>query len=302
MSPAAIFGPALHRRFPVAVLALTLPVVLPGQPPERVLCERGFLRIVSPDAPEMSPDQCRAVANETMNAWRFDAAQKRWPDPGRFETAPLTLELLSVGRMKSEHPGLYGFARGRDLMVVSLAVLDRPFAKGTLAHEIAHIQAKRAMGRQSEKRLVPGYFIEGHGNGLGRAYRENLRIADHAYDAHMAARIVKMTPAQASAILSGDNSGSAARKDGDAVEAMGIFFVEYLRVRYRGSGIADVIPRMSRVFEAVGRGETYESAFERQFGEPVGRVVSEIIDFMRRTESAPARRLKGTLYEQFVSS
>ena len=60
---------------------------------------------------------------------------------------PLTLRLLSVDRMKAEHAGVLGYAKGRDLFVVSASVLNDPFANGTLAHELAHIQAKRALAR-----------------------------------------------------------------------------------------------------------------------------------------------------------
>jgi hypothetical protein len=63
-----------------------------------------------------------------------------------------------------------------------------------------------------------------------------------------------------------------------------------------------VIPRISRIFELLGRGEIFDSAFKREFGEPVGRVISEIVSFMKRTESDPAERLKGTLYEEFSAT
>jgi hypothetical protein len=60
-----------------------------------------------------------------------------------MEADRLKLRLLSVSRMKEEHPGLFGFARGRNLFVVSLVVLTEATAQGTVAHEIGHIQAAR---------------------------------------------------------------------------------------------------------------------------------------------------------------
>jgi len=234
-----------------------------------------------------------------MAAWRFDASRMRWTDPRGME-APLTLRLISVQRMKTEHAGLLGFAWGRDLFVVSLAVLDDPFANGTLAHELAHIQAKRALGKVSEKGLVPRYFIEGHGNIMGRAYRDYLGITKHNYDAGKARLILRLTGEEARTILTDNSFGAKDPKDMDKMEAMGIFFMEYLRVRLHGRGFPDVVERMGRVFELVGRGQTYQGAFQTEFGASVDRVAADIINFFRHTESHPAERLRGTRYEQFV--
>ncbi len=85
------------------------------------------------------------------------------------------------------------------------------------------------------------------------------------------------------------------------MEAMGIFFVEYLRVRHHGHGIADAVPRMGQVFERVGRGETYEAAFEAVYGASVDKVMKEIIAFLDRTASDPAERLRGTVYEGLLA-
>ncbi len=81
------------------------------------------------------------------------------------------------------------------------------------------------------------------------------------------------------------------------MEAMGVFFVEYLRVRHGGRGIPDAFARMGRVFDLGAGGETYESAFKRAYGASVDQVISEITDFIAQTESDPAERLKGTYYE-----
>jgi hypothetical protein len=294
-----IFSSAWCRRL-AALPALFLLLAVKGEPANDVaLCKEGFLKIVSPDALGVNVDQCRAVAKQTMAAWKFDANQMQWADSTEMEQ-PLTLRLLSVDRMKAEHAGILGFARGRNLFVVSTAVLDDPFANGTLAHELAHIQAKRALGKLSEEHLVPRYFIEGHGNILGRAYRDHLGVTKHDYDARKARQIMKLTADEAETILTDNTYGATDKKDMDKMESMGIFFVEYLRVRHRRNGVSDVVARMGRVFESVGRGETYESAFKEQFGTSVGQVVSQIIAYFRRTASDPAERLKGTHYEEFV--
>jgi hypothetical protein len=263
------------------------------------LCKEGFLRIVSPDALEVSMDQCRAVARQTIAAWKFDLSRMRWTDLTEMEK-PLTLRVVGINRMKTEYHGVLGFARGRDLFVVSTAVLDDPFANGTLAHELAHIQAKRALGKFSEKQLAPRYFIEGHGNIMGRAYRDYLGIVKHDYDASKARRILRFTEEEARTILTDNSYGTPGSREEDKMEAMGIFFMEYLRVRLHHRGVPEVVERMGRVFELVGHGETYQTAFQQQFGEPVDQVVAEILSFIGRTRSNPAERLRGTRYEQFL--
>ncbi len=280
------------------LLAVMFSVALAGVPTslsaaDRTLCDVAFLHVVSPDAERVTGEQCRTVANQTLAAWRFDADQMRWSDAATLES-PLTLQLLSVARMKTEHAGLLGFAYGRDSFVVSLAVLTDPFSNGTLAHEIAHIQAKRAMGRRSERHLVPRYFIEGHGNCLGRLYRDHLGIAKHDYDAGKARQILGMAAVEAQTILTDDTYGVGDTKRLDRMEALGIFFVEYLRTK---KGLPDAPARMGRVFESVGHGETYAAAFRQQFGASIHQIVDEIVALFARTASSPAERLKGTRYE-----
>ena len=72
-----------------------------AQVSDQNLCKEGFLQVVTPDALSVSTNQCRAVAKQTMAAWRFDAEQMHWTNPSATEYA-LTLRLLSVARMKAE--------------------------------------------------------------------------------------------------------------------------------------------------------------------------------------------------------
>ena len=288
-----------HYRILIAILALPLLFAVEGmRANDQVLCKEGFLQVVSPDVQIMSLQQCSAVVRLTMAAWRFDADQMHWADFAEMET-PLTLQLISLDRMKAEHAGLLGFAKGRNLFVVSTAVLDDPFANGTLAHELAHIQANRALGKFYGKQAVPRYFMEGHGNILGRAYRDQIRVENHDYDARKARQIMKLTADEARTILTDNSYGATEKREMDKMESMGIFFVEYMRVRHDRTGIPDMVPRMGRVFELVGRGRTYESAFKEQFGSSVDEVVSEIVEFIKLTAPNPAERLKGTRYEEW---
>jgi hypothetical protein len=282
----------------VIVLILPLLFVARGAAADdHLVCQEGFLQIVSPD--NLSMEQCRAVAKQTMAAWRFNLDQMHWTDAADMET-PLTLRLISRERMKREHPGLLGFARGRDLLVVSTAVLDDAFANGTLAHELAHIQAKRTLGRFSEKHLVPRYFVEGHGLSLGRSYREYLRVSKHGYDVYRARQISNLSANEARMILTDNSYAAKDRRREDKMESMGVYFVEYLRFRYHRNGIPDAIPRIGHVFELVGRGKTYETAFKEQFGGSIDDTVAEIVDLFKRTEGNPTERLRGTRYQEFL--
>lgn len=280
-------------------LLMLLAAVAAWPADDHPLCRQGFLRIVTPDDLGVTQDQCRAVAKKIMAAWTFDADVMQWADRGATEST-LTLRLLGAARMKAEHPGLLGFAHGRDQFVVSTAVLDDPFANGTLAHELGHIQAKRALGELSEKRLVPHYFVEGHGNLLGRLFRDHLGVTRHDYDAGKARQVMKLNPDEARTILTDNSYGAGDTKALDKMEALGIFFVEYLRVRLDGKGVPDALTRMGRVFEAVGRGGSYAQAFQEQYGEAVDRVVDRIVEFFKRTADHPAERWKGTRYEAFA--
>jgi hypothetical protein len=88
-------------------------------------------------------------------------------------------------------------------------------------------------------------------------------------------------------------NGKRDLKKNGTMEALSVFFVEYLRVR---KGITDAVPRLARVFELVGGGMKYKQAFQQVYGISVDQAVSDITAFMARTESSPKERLKGTRY------
>jgi hypothetical protein len=288
MAPAIIFSPELLG-FLLVLLALPFLFGAKGNTPKKdVLFRDGFIEIVSPDS--LSKDQCRRVAKMTWAAWNFDLNQMNW-SPSIDMNRPLTLRVLSVERMKKNHPGALGFAkRGGNEIVVSIDVLSDPLAKGTLAHELGHIQAGRALGSKTAGPLkVPHYFLEGHGRMMGRAYRDHLGVGKTKFDAGNAKIVAKLTASEARLILTTDEDYYRGNNHKHvAMEAFGLFFVEYLRVQM---GIPDAVARMGRVFELVGGGETYESAFQQAYGVSVNQVISQITAFMARTQSSPVKRL-----------
>ena len=81
------------------------------------------------------------------------------------------------------------------------------------------------------------------------------------------------------------------------MECMGVYFVEYMRTRHHGKGIPDMVPKMGRVFELVGRGKSYGQAFKQIYGVWASVVASDIVELFKRTESNPAERYRGTRFE-----
>ena len=57
---------------------------------------------------------------------------------------------------------------------------------------------------------------------------------------------------------------------------------------------------MGRVGEFIGRGRTYEQAFNEAYGLSLDRTVSEIVTYFKRTETQPADRIKGTVFEKYL--
>ena len=81
------------------------------------------------------------------------------------------------------------------------------------------------------------------------------------------------------------------------MEYLGLYFVEYLRVR---KNIPDAVTRMGRVFELVGSGKSYEQAFAKTYGISLNKTVSEIVTYFRRTETHPEERILGTRFEEYL--
>jgi hypothetical protein len=83
------------------------------------------------------------------------------------------------------------------------------------------------------------------------------------------------------------------------MEVMGLYFVEYVRVR---KNISDAIPKMARLFESVGSGSSYEEAFEQIYHLNLNATVSEIVHYFEQTKTSPADRVAGTRYGDYLSA
>jgi hypothetical protein len=264
-----------------------------SQGADHVICSDGFLRIVSPESIDI--DQCKQIAKMAIAAWNFDLKQMAWSGSVDMNR-PLTFRLLD-GESLSEK-GILGFANAPgDLFVATTAVLRSPSGNGTLAHELGHIQAFRALGPDSKVSLrVPHYFLEAHGLSMGRAYRDSLGSGGNDYDIGGAKIVSKLSADEARLILMNDVDYYRGDKHKARVmEAFALFFIDYLRVR---KGIPDAVERMGKVFELVGHGNTYEKAFEQTYGISVDRAISDVAAFMTRTQSSPAERMRETHYDR----
>ena len=157
----------------------------------------------------------------------------------------------------------------------------------TIAHELGHVQAFRVLGRYS----VPSYFMEGHGLMMNLLYADHLGLEHHKLLADRTRAFRSFTAEEARAILTNEEYVDAGtdQEKGKRIfrmEQMGLFFVEYLRIR---KALPDAVPMMGRVFERVGQGKTYRQAFGETYGISLNRVVSDVCAFLKANGGAACR-------------
>jgi hypothetical protein len=237
-----------------------------------------------------------------MAAWKFDLNLMQWAS-GVNMGKPLKFRVLSVARMKANHGGVLGLAQANGVVfMASTRVLNDPLGQGTLAHELGHIQAFRALRTIQCYHKVPDYFFEAHGFGMSKVYREHLGLTPNpGFSRNMARTVAQLSATEVRLIMT---TGPAYfKKNGKRemdkyrqMEYFAAFFGDFLKLHL---GVPDALSRMGRVFERVGNGETYAQAFKETYGFTVNHAVSEVTAFFQQTEGSPAARLKGTYLEQF---
>lgn len=285
----------------LGLFLITAPLLCAGNDP--LICKQGFLRVVSPDGATM--EQCRLAVRKVAAAWKFDLSVMQWGHPEVMD-APFTLRLISDQRMKEEHgEGTRAFtASGGGRIDLRMSILDSPSLDFTIAHELGHVQMNRALSQSPHGGTIPHYFLEGHGLMMNLLYADSLHHDVQAGATREAKLIMALQPEELQTYLTDDSyyRTGTPKEQADRMfkmECIGVYFVEHLRGQ---KGIADTVPRMGQLFEAVGRGQTYEQAFGRVYGFSLKRAVSELVGEFKRTASHPADRLTGTRYEPFVSA
>lgn len=292
-----------QARILLSIVLLALPMLTGAKSREsndEILYRESFLEVASPDG--ATKQQAKEMAAKVLAAWKFDLNVMHWSHPEELER-PLTLRLLSHERMKREHGGARATASSSgnkfnvDMNLIGDDSIDRTFA-----HELGHVQMYRALGEYSEHSDVPHYFLEGHGQMLNQLYSDHLQQDRSGPGENIVRTMMSFSAEEAHDILTDPSYfkvGTEKEKENktNKMERMGLYFVEYLRVR---KDIPDTVPRMGRVFESIGRGKTYEQAFKQAYSLSLDRTVSEIVAYFKQTETHPADRIKGTRFEEYL--
>jgi hypothetical protein len=269
-----------------------------GSTNEPVICRDGFVEVVSPD--NVSAAECKKATQLVRVAWNFDLSIMRWADQ-RALNRSLTLRLFSAERMKNKYRGFRASASNDGKrFTMNLKLVDDKSGPLTCAHELGHVQASRTVGKRWGKHAIPLYFIEGHGLILNRLYADHLRLTAPKDWAGNVGVVMSMSADEVRIILTDGDRYCNYEKDPDKtnrMEYIGVYFVEYMRTRYGGRGIPDMVPKMGRVFELVGHGMTYGKAFKQVYGVSAGQVASEIVALFKRTEANPVERYRETRFE-----
>lgn len=256
------------------------------------------MQVVSPDP--VSLDQCKLAAKKAMDAWKFDLDVMHWSHPEEMQGV-MRLRLLADSRVAS---GTRAYADGDGKRFsVRISLVGDSSLDVTMAHELGHIQAFRAL--KEAKYPVRDYFLEGHGLILNALYAEHIgdiRRGNARRD--QAQTVMSMTADEAHTILTNQEFTETGTADERSqknfrMERLGMYFVEYLRVR---ENFPDAVPMMGRVFELMGDGKGYGQAFAQVYGVTAGHVAEEIVDLFQRTQASPADRVRGTLFEPYLST
>lgn len=226
---------------------------------------------------------CEWIVTRVAQAFEFVVAQESWQDEELLFAVPL--EVRVVGSIPS---GALGYAQGQNLFVITYDYLDDPLSEGTLAHELSHsLDARQLQGAS-----LPSFLLEGRALTNGHAYRMAIGQEQNSYDERMAESAAGYTAGQAESTL-GEFRGS-----GWDNQAMGTFLVEFMRVRWNGTGVPDIHPRLSRMIETMAGGVDVEVAFEQEFGTPAPALVEEFQAFLNATQNDPYERLAGMMWDR----
>lgn len=245
----------------------------------RCQSEDRFLQVYAAHAIDAA--RCKAVLERVLRSFAFVAERAAWKD-----RRPLTVRPLQFALVGDSATRLLGYAQGPDLMVMKDTYLDQPLSEGTLAHELAHIQDFR----QLRGKRLPSFLLEGRALTIGQAYREHLGQPPGDYDSQMARSAAGFTAEKAMELL--ENY----RGHGWDNQAIGTVVVQYMQAQWQG-GIADVIPRLSRMVERIAAGREFEQAFEDEFGVSAEAFAEAFADYLRATQGDPKRRLQGTMWQ-----
>jgi len=297
--PESTCGPASTSCLPKTARAALAEYARSGTAVHEVFHDSA-VRVVSDEA--ITDAQAQAFAKRVEAAYAFDTAQQQWQaqEPLR---SPLTVAVLSQGAFSAFTGDITGsvagVTTGPDLFVVPDSVLSRPndaLVENTIAHELAHVQDFRE--GKSGLNQVPIYVQEGKAYVLGERYplTEHLKN-DHI--AYVAGELAKVSADKARTVLAHFRTASdeGNNPEGFLGETLGALFVEFLRTPLSGAAHPDAIQRLAIVTEQTGQGQTFDKAFQAQFGFSLKSAEESFLAHLKRTEGDPSARFQGTLFD-----
>jgi hypothetical protein len=244
-----------------------------------------FLQIYSDHKIDIA--RCKWISDRVRKAYDFDNAQESWHNQELLFAKPLKFRVIS--NMKTK---ILGYAQGPNLMVVQDDYLDNELSEGTLAHELTHIQdARQLLGGK-----LPSYFLEGRALTNGHNYRKSLGLKSDSYDRDMAKSAMNFTSDDAEEVL------SEFRSSGWKMQALGTFLVEYMRTKWKGTGVQNVNVRLSQMIEKIAGGSAFEAAFEKEFGSTFMSLCESFAKYLDSTAAAPKSRLEGTMWQDLIQA
>jgi hypothetical protein len=279
---------------PALLLFLAAPLLADEEPlPKgfRVAFAGERFRVIVPEDMPLAPTLAADYARRAEAAYAFARAMLGWQDDTPL-AATVTVEVLA-GPVA---PHVRGRREGPDRIEIAAAHLDEPGSATTLAHELTHIQDRRARGTYH----VPAFLVEGRAVAVGGAYRVACGVDDRKYVQSVARRLARVTAADARHAFDWRPHAKAPEISGFAAEALGDLFLEFLRTRFL-SGSPDALVKTTRIVEHVGRGGSFEKAFAREFGAPYAEAQSAFVDWVEKTEGRPEERLRGTRYADLAA-
>jgi hypothetical protein len=286
---------------PVALVCLVLAgcaAPRPGQPiqseeaaqPSRPVPQPGWLQI---EAKADIPADVRAdLVQRIERAFEFTLALHHFSHPDEVRNQPLVVTVRPSAARDSS-----ASTHGPGTMQIDVGALDEGKIDGTLAHELSHLMDLRVLA--SSPFEVPRYLHEGKALAVGQRYRATTgALADDVARGQLLARLDGNQVEQALQRFRSREDQSAA-KDAKLLGrfmAVGVFFVEFVRIHYC-EGRGEVIALLAQTFERVGGGAALDAAFEQSFGISLTKAEQAFVAFARATEGIPSERLKGTFYE-----
>ncbi len=212
----------------------------------------------------------------------------------------LTVGLASEATINQfMHSSMGGRAVGSNIFASHANIYhDHPdVAWFTTAHELEHLLMHRLKANEPE---VPVYIFEGIACSLGDRYVKQLET-NSRYLNNSAAKLASYTSADATDLISncrGISSIALYKANGKLWQAehLGGLFIEFLRTR-RGDSPIIFFGKFGAIWQDVGNGMAFRTAFQRCFGQSLAEMERQFIAYMQATENNPEARFRGTIYE-----